>query len=68
MLFECPRFVEQRSSMWGVCGWDTTLDNIVNWMCTVVDEWNAVSATVSTIVLHLQRKWRADQQLVELAP
>lgn len=51
-----------------VCGRDTTPDNIIERMCTGVDEWNVVSNTVSTIVLHLQRKWRADQQLVELAP
>lgn len=68
VLFECPRFAEQRSSMLEVCGRDTTPDNIIERMCTGVDEWNVVSNTVSTIVLHLQRKWRADQQLVELAP
>lgn len=68
VLFECPRFVEQRSSMQEICGRDITPDNIVERMCTGEDKWDAVSSSVSRIVLELQRKWRAEQQLVELAP
>lgn len=67
VLFECPRFVEQRSSMQEVCGRDITPDNIVERMCMGADKWDSVTSTVSRIVLELQSKWRAEQQLVELA-
>lgn len=66
VLFECPRFEVQRSSMQEICGRDITPDNIVERMCTGVDMWDSVSSTVSIIVLELQRKWRADQQQAEL--
>jgi hypothetical protein len=62
VLFECPRFNEERESI-GASGNQLTPDNILNVMLESSDGWSAVSAAVARIGKELRRLERGRSAL-----
>lgn len=67
VIFDCPRFNEQRQVIWSRCGVDTTPDNLVVRMCLTEGTWRDVCGAITQIVLALQLRWRVDQRAIEAA-
>lgn len=57
VVFDCPRFEEERREMPVL-----NVEDVVEEMCREEGTWNAVRSAVTLILVKLQRKWREDQR------
>lgn len=63
VIFNCPRFMVERSEMLASGIGNLNADNIVEEMCQNENKWNAVNRAVVQIMSSLQQRWREDQRM-----
>jgi hypothetical protein len=61
VVFECPRFQEDRKELYKLVGPAIRVETLVEAMCKDVVVWDSVSSLIHRIMISLQQQWCLDQ-------
>lgn len=62
VLFDCPRFEQERGELTTVSRAEINAENIISEMCRDEEVWKAADNAIAKIMTRLQNAWRDDQR------